>query len=1378
MLHSTSLFCCLIGLAFPLFSSAQPEPAVFTRIYGDPFGIPEININDMLQDRDGFFWLATRKGLIRYDGYEMKVYWHHPGDTNSIGSNRLRALAEDEEGFLWLGTTNDGLSRYDKGKEVFTNFFHDPQDSNSLSANEVTDLFIDHQDRLWVGTSNGLDRVDRRTGDIVHYRIRPNDGNMLSGNHINCLQEDNQGRIWVGTQSQGLYCLDPETGEVIRFLHDLKTPAGLSNNRIIRMAIDANGYIWAATGDAHLNRIDPATFEIRSYSIYSEDYSNEEMANVRPIVPDAHGGLWLGTWGNGLLYFSPETSTTLQFKHDPSSTATIASDIINALWMDKNKHLWIAHMGPGLSRLATEASRFEALPLLFNVDQEFTYPSFQCVTEDSQGKVWMGTHGNGLFRYHPATGETSIFKFRKDDPKSLAHNIVWDILEDGEGAIWVATHKGLQRLNPDGKTFTTFLPETGSDELQVSSLLQDHSGRIWVGTFQGLYWLDRQTSQIRAAAHIPKVPDVWIRTMYEDSQKNLWLAAFNHGLYKFNITTGDGVFFQKERYQPASLSNNSVAAIAEDSKGRIWLGTEGGGLNLFLPHPTDPDSSSFRHWRPYNSALPDENIFSITLDRNDLLWLSTDLGLFSFDPETQRVKAYSLPGTIRGLNARARPGLQGTIYVANAQHTYRFHPDSIRNNKLEPPVFLTDLQINGRSVPVRHTLADSLTEPSPLSRSILYTSSFSLKHWQNNLTLNFAALDYVQPEDNRYRYLLEGYDEEWMETDAANRNIRYTNLSPGDYTFRVIASNNDGLWNRIGKAITFHIHPPWWRTWWATLLYILLGLALLAAIRQYELGRRLARAEAQKQEEINQLQTRLYTNITHEFRTPLTIMLGMTDQLKGQVSEHAKEGLQLIKRNSRQLLRLVNQMLDLSKLEAGGLQLNYEQGDIINYLQYLVESFRSYAESKQIRLHFLNDIPSLYMYYDPVRLMHVLSNLLSNAIKFSPEGKNVYISLSLTDSPISPSRRLHIKVKDTGIGIPKEKLSYIFDRFYQADDSVTRKGEGTGIGLTLTRELVHLMNGEINVESSLGNGSIFTVSLPVSHSHGKRTTLPGKAWFPDPVSTPPLELATAPIDKKAEKPVVLIVEDNTDMVRYLVNVFNPEYQLEVAYNGQQGVDKARALIPDLVITDVMMPEKDGFALCQELKNQELTSHIPVIMLTARVDVESRLTGLKRGADAYLAKPFVQEELDIRIKALLERRRKLQAYFRRRAGISEEPETLIPPESDTAPENEFLSRVNQILEANLSNSQFSVDQLSKELFVHSSNLYRKLHALTGESPNQYIRSLRLAKAKQLLTNPSLTITTIAFETGFNSPEYFARIFKREMGMTPSEYRKGGRKEKKS
>jgi len=604
----------------------------------------------------------------------------------------------------------------------------------------------------------------------------------------------------------------------------------------------------------------------------------------------------------------------------------------------------------------------------------------------------------------------------------------------------------------------------------------------------------------------------------------------------------------------------------------------------------------------------------------------------------------------------------------------------------------------------------------------------------------------------------------------------------------VQGSNSQGIWSDKIAELQITVLPPWWRSWWAYLVYaILVGLGIRAyfkfSVNRAKLKSQLnfEQLEAKRVKELDSVKTQLYTNITHEFRTPLTVILGMAQQVKNNPRAHLDNGIDMIIRNGQSLLKLINEMLDLSKLETGKMTLQLVKGDIINFLRYIVESFHSLAESQHKQLHFLAEMDSLYMAYDPEKVRQIVANLLSNALKFTPEKGNIYITVS-ENNLLNDAKKslLVIKVKDTGIGIPENQLQHIFDRFYQLDNSHTRKTEGTGIGLALTKELVKLMEGEISVKSpptGANKGTEFTVTLPLISLMEE----PESNFYQDikesgiqkinTAITSGLEKNDEPGSK--EKPLILLVEDNADVVAYTASCL-PDYRLAVGQDGREGFEIATELIPDLIITDVMMPFVDGFELCRQLRNDEHTSHIPIIMLTAKADIESKMEGLEKGADAYLEKPFNRDELLVRIKKLLELRKNLQQFYLKKAGIRIETETtepvlLVDQQIESKTEDDFVRRVREAVEAHLDDAGFTVEKLCKLVFMSHSQLHRKLDALTGCSPNKFIRIIRLNKAKDLLIQPGISIASIAMDCGYNDPGYFARVFKQEYGITPQEWR---------
>lgn len=1348
-------------LALPLLAQANkteskspfPPSFIFERLDIES-GNASRDIWRMMKDQQGFMWFATVDGLDRFDGKTIKTFKIDPLDSASLPNNRIWEIYEDVDGKFLIGTGGGGLTVFNPRKEQFSPFKW--RDSVYLNSGVIFRIMRDSKSRLWVTTrTDGFYVFDPINDTVFHYMPDIGDPHSLSFNGITHIIEEGKDVFWIGTLGGGLNRFNFSAKTFKHYKNDPDNPNTIPSDYIIQLKKDKDNNIWIATWNG-LVLLNPQIGKMHTYQHDPNNQRSISSNEVWRILQDNQGRIWVGT-GNGLNLYNKNSNDFLRFYNDPLNPASLSNNAIISLFQEDNKTLWVATAN-GLNKLDVFKNQFSFYFLRIDPvsGKENPFEGVMDILQDSRGLIWMATLSGGIYKYDPVSQSLRLYKLTRGEA-NRAQNIV----EDSDGGLWVTTVAGLLKYNPQKDAFYDYF-STNRMKVPLVDLLaifEDSKQRLWLGTRQGVFV---KQPNIDTFSFISDKPKAGFCIM-EDSKGKIWVTSEGDGIGIFNEQLKLDLHIKNESNKRPILLDNFLLNICEDAAGNYWIATIKGIDQLTFVN----EKPVVKHWTMADLNLPDDRMEAIRVDSHGRIWGITRSKVLRLNPVENSVAVYSHFLKSEDLFSNQISKLNnGHFAIGGYWGIYTFHPDSLKLNGLPPPISITEFRLFNQPVPIRGSFQDTMEWESPLTQSIVYTERIDLPYWQNDFGFEFAALNYTQPERNLYKYKLEGYNDDWILTTADRAFAYYTNITPGKYIFKVIGSNNDGVWNETGKSIFIVVHPPWWATWWAYTLYAILLISGIYYIYQFQLNKKLAEAEAVRLQELDTFKTKLYTNITHEFRTPLTIILGMTDQLRNQVSEHVKENLQIIKRNGRQLLKLVNQMLDLSKLESRSLKLDYEQGEIINYLQYLMESFHSLAGSKDIRLHFMSDLKKFYMDYDPVRLMHVLSNLLSNAIKFTPEGKDVYIAVDVVNKT-NNHQYLHIKVKDTGIGIPEEKLPYIFDRFYQVDDSVTRKGEGTGIGLTLAKELVKLMDGEITVKSKLGKGSEFMISLPVTRNYPIKEKK--REDYADPIIETPVEPIVVKQDAQENKPLMLLVEDNPDLVKYLVNSFNASYNLEIAYNGQQGIDKALSLIPDIIITDIMMPEKDGFELCDTLKNNTLTSHIPIIMLTAKVDVESRLLGLQRGADAYLAKPFVQEELHVRASELIKQRQRLQAYYRVQAGIADVPQEETPSKEDATIEHAFLSKVNRLIEARLNDPELNVESLSDALFVSNSKLLRKIKALTGVGPNQYIRSFRLAKAKKLLQDNNQSITAIALETGFTDPDYFSRIFKKETGITPTEYR---------
>jgi signal transduction histidine kinase/DNA-binding response OmpR family regulator/streptogramin lyase len=890
--------------------------------------------------------------------------------------------------------------------------------------------------------------------------------------------------------------------------------------------------------------------------------------------------------------------------------------------------------------------------------------------------------------------------------------------------------RGLSQLDRSKQHFVTFTYRQGQP-FEANHLLEDPSGDLWVASNVGLLRFDVK-------------------------KKTLGLIAFPDSLGQIP-------------------SDRTVECLYMDGTGTIWMSLKVGGLCRFDPNTSHLSVVS----QPWTFATT--HISAILGDDQENLWLSTRRnGLIKFNPRTGKIRLYDQADGLQGneFNRAFSKSPSGELYFGGNNGFNAFYPNSILDNLYAPPVVIRSFRVFDQP---RNFSGNQITLP--------YSDNF--------FSFGFAALHYALPEKNRYAYRLEGVDKDWISAESRPE-ATYTNLDPGEYVLRVKASNNDGVWNEQGTWMKVTITPPWWRTPWAYGLYVLLLLGLLYAFRQYTLSQarlknKLERKslEAEKHQELNQLKTRFFTNVSHEFRTPLTLILNpLEDLLVEEAAESQKRAYYLLMhRNAKRLLGLINQLLDLSKLESGSLAIFLLPGNIIPFIQSSVASFVPMAQRQRIALQVHVTQQVLWVNFDHEKVEKILSNLLSNAFKFTPEGGAVTVNViwKPKEGPSDSMPRLTIEVSDTGMGIPAEQLDKIFDRFYQIDHSSTRNVEGSGIGLALVKELVELHSGKITVNSQPGEGTCFTVTIPLEEVSGNACT---DAWVDQHDASISLSLTEEYAGEEGSSdlseawdertPLLLIVEDNADIRAYLRNTFDQAYRLVEAKDGVEGLSTAARILPDLIISDWMMPEMDGLAFCAQVKADEKTCHIPIIMLTAKADIQHKLQGLKNGADDYLVKPFHTEELIVRVQNLLTQRQKLRERFGRLFHESP-PDHPAPPPQETAavslpPEDkllsaidaQFLQKLMAIVEAQLANPELNSSIIEREMALSRIQLYRKLKALTDQAPNDFIRSCRLKKAAELLSQRQFNVSQVAYQVGFTHLSYFTRCFRQAYGMTPSDY----------
>ncbi len=923
----------------------------------------------------------------------------------------------------------------------------------------------------------------------------------------------------------------------------------------------------------------------------------------------------------------------------------------------------------------------------------------------------------------------------------------------------VQANCGLIRFDPNDESFRFYFNDARKPinlvNKQIRILLQDHLDNLWIGTDGfGLYRFDMKNNKTTFFRNIPNDPSSLsndqIKSIYEDSNEDLWVGTNLGGLNKFERETG--------KFTHYGLA--SINTIYEDRLKNFWVGDFYSGLNLF-------DRKEGRVIASYSreQGLSSPVFRSILEDNDNNLWIPVETGLFKFDISNKTFRFYSsqdgLPEWFL-LESFAFKGPDGSMYLNTNKGQIVFHPNSIKDDPNPPEVLLTGLSLFNRP-----------DEKLNYEGFISELKDITIPYDQNDLRFDFVGLHFSSPQKNQYKYILENFDKDW--TDAGNqRQATYTNLSPGEYIFKVTASNKDGVWNKEAASIKIIITPPWWKTSWAYLLYVLVIGSIIYFIWKTQLRRiknkqdfEMSKFEAQKLQEVDRMKTRFFTNISHEFRTPLTLILGPSQQLSASSNEEkTKATADLIHRNAKKLNKLVDELLDIAKIETGEMKLKASPLNISALTKEIALSFYSLAERKKITYNLISDLDEIIVYVDKEKIDKILTNVLSNAFKFTPDGGKISVTIK------TGKRDCEIAVADSGTGIPQNELDKIFDRFYQVDGSHTREYEGTGIGLSLTKELIELHKGQIKVESQEGKGSVFHLSFPLGKEHLKPEEIFEKREVEKEVETisESIEENSATIKHfnnfqlsgESEFPTLLVVEDNPDVRNYIINILGNHYKICEAEDGEEGIEKSFKHIPDLIITDVMMPKMDGFQLCNKLKSDFRTSHIPIIMLTAKATINDKITGLELGADDYIMKPFEAEELKARIKNLLEQRNRLHEHFRKFGYIEKTIQNI------SSADELFIQKTVSVINENLSDSTFGIEQLAEKLAVSRALLFKKLNHLAGEPPGEIIKRLRLNKAAMLIEKNSGNISEIALEVGFNNPSYFSECFKKQFGVLPSQY----------
>lgn len=1255
----------------------------------------------MIQDRRGDLWFGSLgSGAIRFNGDRFDQF----SESEGLSGNYVFAIYEDSKGNIWFGTGSGGVTCFDG--EYFTSF----TSQDGLANNFVLSIIEDHKGNMWFGTRGGLCRYDGE--QFTHYTTREG----LAYNEVLSIYEDSKHQLWVGTgEGSGIHKFDGQ-----QFVH-FDLGQGKGGNDVHSILEDQSGNMWFGTWGNGLVKFDGERLE---------RYTTEQGLTgslVTSILEEQDGALWLGILDGGIAKFEGNTITNYTEK------VGLSSNDVKFVFQDKEEIIWACTMDNGVNRLNPDG--FQQI----GHDGLVNFGEVLCMTQDQKENKWLGT-SNGLFKYD---GDHLTHVTNKE---SRIKRSIGSILIDKDQNVWVGVSGGVCVLSQTG--IKDYTQENGLSLGDVRALLQDKTGHIWLGTYAGGVIRFDGNGFTQFAEQYGFVSDD-VYAIFEDSKGHFWFGTQGRGVCHY-----DGNFFTLLSTDEG-LIHNSVQSILEDQQGNLWFGTED-GLSKY-------DGDSFENFS-VEDGLIHHKIFSMML-HDEKIWISTQKGISIFDPEEKQFTNLDKSDVLGQQNLSTGNILadeQNKLWVGNLGGTVVLDLEQFgRAEKASLELKIADIKINDKSIDYRSLPQTGDEQKAPfefddrlsLSRVTPFYNlpeDLTVPYRLNHLSFHASAIDWHAPGRIRYSFYLKGVDKDWS-VPQTNARIDYRNLPYGSFTLGVKAIDYTGAWSEP-ISYTFTISPPWYHTWFAYAIYVLTIAVTFYLLYRTLLTRKMAIAEGQRLKEIDDLKTNIYTNITHEFRTPLTVINGMANALEQSSDTEVLYQSGMIKKNSQKLLSLVNQLLKLSSLTAKKEEVNLQQADIILFIKYLIASFDSLASVKQISLQYYTKDKELLMEFDAEKLETILSNLLSNAIKFTNE--NGIILVKAEQVKLEGNLYLEMTIKDNGIGISTQDLPLIFDRFHQASN--INNGQGTGIGLAIVKELVTLMKGAIKVESTLGEGSQFVIHLPVVQN----------APFPLPSAD-----TQAPLDEKVASeisngslPVLLIIEDNPDIIEYLHYCLKDHYTVVSSGNGDQGIEKAIQTIPDIIISDVMMPGKDGFELCKALKEDKRTNHIPIILLTAKVDLDNKLKGLTSGADAYLTKPFEKEELLIRLDKLLLVRKTLQQKY-----LEELKERYGLGHIEVKPGNNFLGQVETAIVKHLSDDSFSVNELAEIIHLSRSQLNRKIKASTGMSTSLYIRHLRLLEAQKLLQHSDLSVTEILYQVGFNSPAYFSQAYKNLFGHNPSEER---------
>ncbi|GAA4813048.1 hybrid sensor histidine kinase/response regulator transcription factor [Litoribaculum gwangyangense] len=1345
------VLCGFYLLTINCFSQSQ---VIFNKI-NQSNGLSSNRVTGIIKENNGFVWIGTENGLNRFDGKQFKIY---NSQNSSISSNNISDVLLDSKGRIWVATLGGGLNLYSNSSDDFVVYKNDSKDLTSLPSNQLYKLFEDSNGNLWIGSENGLCLFVEASNLFITYHQQNN--NNTSHNIVTSIYEDTQGDLWIGTFGHGLNKFSMTT----KMFKHIESETSIFNDFVHTISQLNEDVLLVGTSGSGLLMFDLKTHKFENFFKDSNKLSSE-ITIVRSLFKDKKNDLWVGTDGNGIIKIEKPNSTNPEiynFTHKPQLDSSLSGNAVYVITEDEQANIWIGTAWNGINILP-QKNNFELIPS----DIMGLYPIPVLSIYKNKKDLYLGLDGKGLTVFNTETNE--VKQFNKDFKNSIGGDYIQCIYESKSKILWIGTYaNGIIKFNPKTNSYIQYKHESDNPKSlsfnDVRTIIEDDKNNLWVASWGGgLNYFDTSKNEFTAFREnkndTTSISSDNIVSMIKDGT-TLWLGTYGGGINLFNTSSKKATRLKNLNKNQNSIDSDNILSLLKDSKGNIWIGDSEGGINRF-----DFDTKMFNRFET-NNELNNQSEVSLIEDDNGNIWFSTEKGIGKYDYDINDFKSFpNFAGSYR-INSVFKDE-SGILYFGRSDGVLKFNPKNILYENIQPQVKITNFKLFNKDLPVG--------ENEILTKNITLTNHISLRHDSNVITFEFAALQFPFSYRCEYAIQMEGFDKDWRNI-GTDRTVTYTNLSPGNYNFKVKSKESGSKWGDDFTSMNIYIQKPFWLEWWAIVLYILFALFVLYLFRKYTVAweqlktnLKLEKLTHEKDIELYNFKQQFFTNISHDIRTPVTLILGSINRLlqgKEEVDDDLSNSIETIKKNGNKLVNLVNELLDHRKLEFNKIKLQIVNENLVEFCEEIYLSFKEMALEKGIHFNFKTNTDELLVWFDKNQLEKVLYNLLSNSFKFTKTAETIEFSLFDKEDIVE------IHIKDKGIGIAKRQLDKIFNRFYQTKENADSNTNGFGLGLTISKEIIDLHHGEIVVDSIKGKGTEFVIKLKKGESHftqeqinGDKTNSLLTNYFKENLENQKNnDLVIKNENTNNKNPTLLIVEDNTDIRDYIVGILSNEYNIIEASNGEEALQLVFDNSLDLIISDVMMPIMDGITLTKELKANVRTSHIPILLLTARASFTHKIEGFEIGADDYITKPFNELLLRSRIKNILKNRNLLHEKFwmKELIPISE----LNLNKSD----EEFMNKLMNILEENLDSADLNVNFVCDELGMSHSVVYKKIKSLTNMSYVEFVRDFKLKTAKKLIEEQNFSVLDASYHVGYSDRKYFSKLFKKHFGKAPSEYLK--------